>query len=52
MGEAEVTTVAEHVKSFPGGLDAINKRNDSLLSKFSKEEREEFEEESKERRDR
>jgi hypothetical protein len=42
---------ADHVRSFAGGLDAINRRNESILSKFSKEEREEFEEESKERRE-
>jgi hypothetical protein len=41
---------AAHVNSFAGSTDAIDRRNERLLSKFSKEEREEFQKESEERR--
>jgi hypothetical protein len=43
---------AAHVNSFAGGADAIDRRNERLLSAFSKEERQEFQQESQERRGR
>ena len=40
---------AAHVKSFSGGMDAVSRRNEMLLSKFDPKERREFEEEAQER---